>query len=65
VKVNQIKKKTTFFQRLNLSQWSEAYSKPVKFTIRFRWAAAKTKKHRDIKEHLPKLFLQNEEKKTS
>jgi hypothetical protein len=41
VKVNQREKKATFFQRLNLSQWSEAYSKPVKFRIQFRWAAAK------------------------
>jgi hypothetical protein len=60
VKVNQIKKKTSVFQRLNLSQWSEAYSIPVKFRIRFRWAAAKNKKDREIKEHLPKFFLQNE-----
>jgi hypothetical protein len=56
VKVNQIKRKASFFQRLTLSQWSEAYSIPVNFRIRFRWAAAKNKKDREIKDHLPKLF---------
>ncbi len=50
----------SFFQRLNLSQWSEAYSIPVKFRIRFRWAVAKNLKNLEIKEHLPKFFLQDE-----
>jgi hypothetical protein len=53
VKVNQ----PSFFQRLNLSQCSEAYSIPVKFRIRFRWAAANfLKKDGEIKEHLVSCF---------
>jgi hypothetical protein len=44
VKVNQTLKKASFFQHLNPPQWSEAYFIPVKFRIRFRWAAAAAKK---------------------
>jgi len=58
VKVNQIKRKASFFQRPNLSQWSKAYSISVNFRIRFRWAAAKNKKDSEIKEHSPKLFCE-------
>jgi long-subunit fatty acid transport protein len=56
VKVNQINKKAAFSQRLNRSQWSEAYSIPVKFRIDFAGLLQKIKKDCEIKEHLPKLF---------
>jgi hypothetical protein len=63
VKVNQRQKKASFFQRLNLSQWSEAYSIPVKFIIRFRWAAAKKWKRWWNTWTIYKLVLQNEKKR--
>ncbi len=51
------RKHPSFSAWIYLSQWSQAYSIPVKFRIRFRRAAAaKNKKDSEIKEHLQSCF---------